>query len=70
METPPKTELRLAYVVCKRLLDPETWGHCDFDGELPVDSELSWRCPVCGALRSGVGHWVAPASSSIGHPDA
>ncbi|MGN6693889.1 MAG: hypothetical protein ACTHN0_06895, partial [Aquihabitans sp.] len=36
----------LLYVVCNRLLDPETNEHCEFDGELEfVDGVTS--CPGC-----------------------
>lgn len=43
----------LAYVVCNRLIDPETWEHCEFDGEVLVGFDSSWRCPGCGWLRHG-----------------
>lgn len=38
------------YVVCNRLLDPETNEHCEFDGEVTLEHSR-WRCPSCKALR-------------------
>lgn len=43
-----------AYVVCNRLIDPETWEHCEFDGIVSVGFDQAWRCPTCGRLRHGV----------------
>jgi hypothetical protein len=37
-----------AYVVCDRLLDPETNEHCEFDGDVFLDPKGYWRCPGCG----------------------
>lgn len=39
------------YVVCDRLLNPETNEHCEYDGRPPIDAEGYWRCPGCGARR-------------------
>ena len=38
------------YVVCNRLLDPETNEHCEFDGDMPVKDGI-WRCPSCLRVR-------------------
>ena len=41
------------YVVCNRLLNPETNEHCEFDGDVFVAHDRSWRCPGCRGLRRG-----------------
>jgi hypothetical protein len=41
----------VAYVVCNRLLDPETDEHCEFDGKVIVDGFGVWKCPSCGGMR-------------------
>lgn len=35
------------YVVCDRLLDPETNEHCEYDGRPPIDANGYWVCPGC-----------------------
>lgn len=40
--TPPRT----LYVVCNRLLDPETNEHCEFDGDVVFENGRA-RCPGC-----------------------
>lgn len=35
------------YLVCNRLLDPETTEHCEFDGDVVVDPTRTTRCPAC-----------------------
>jgi hypothetical protein len=42
---------RPKYRVCNRLLDPETNEHCEFDGNVAVSVDGSWRCPSCHAKR-------------------
>lgn len=37
----------MSYVVCDRLLDPETNEHCEFDGDVTLDDTGHWRCPAC-----------------------
>ena len=44
----------LRYVVCDRLLDPETNEHCEFDGRVHVTQKQTWLCPGCHAMRSGI----------------
>lgn len=44
--------MRLKYVVCNRLLDPETNEHCEFDGDRKVSPSGSWICPSCGKVRT------------------
>lgn len=39
------------YVVCDRLLDPETNEHCEFDGRVLVDANRGWACPGCHGRR-------------------
>lgn len=41
----------MPYVVCNRLLDPETNEHCEYDGNQVVVNGV-WTCPSCGARRS------------------
>ena len=43
----------MTYVVCNRLLDPETNQHCEFDGHLDLDGGY-WTCPGCHVRRR---HW-------------
>lgn len=51
-EPVPFTQLAgMTYVVCDRLLDPETNEHCEFDGYLVLDHRRRWRCPGCRAIR-------------------
>jgi hypothetical protein len=51
-EPVPFTQLAgMTYVVCDRLLDPETNEHCEFDGYLLLDEKRLWRCPGCGGVR-------------------
>lgn len=40
-------EARLAYVVCGRLLDPETNEHCEFDGRVLLNDRGAGTCPGC-----------------------
>lgn len=40
----------MTYVVCDRLLDPETNEHCEYDGDIPVDHLGYWICPSCRKL--------------------
>jgi hypothetical protein len=48
------------YVVCDRLLDPETNEHCEFDGDVPVDADGYWACPGCRARRRVANAWTDP----------
>ncbi len=43
--TPPRT----LYVVCNRLLDPETNEYCEFDGDVTFENRQG-RCPGCRRL--------------------
>ncbi|MHC9046791.1 hypothetical protein ACYX8G_19575 [Microbacterium saperdae] len=36
-----------AYVVCNRLLNPETNEHCEYDGRVPISDRGYGRCPGC-----------------------
>lgn len=38
------------YVVCDRLLDPETNEHCEFDGDVTIE-DGHWLCPGCRRRR-------------------
>lgn len=40
--------MTLHYVVCDRLLDPETNEHCEYDGYVTLPPERYYRCPGCG----------------------
>jgi hypothetical protein len=42
-----------AYVVCNRLLDPEMNEYCEFDGEVELADDNSWRCPGCRSRQFG-----------------
>jgi len=41
----------MTYVVCDRMLDPETNEHCEFDGYVGLDEKRLWCCPGCSAVR-------------------
>ena len=45
------TGVPTVYVVCNRMLDPETDMHCEFDGEVAVSPTGNWVCPVCKGNR-------------------
>lgn len=36
------------YVVCNRLLDSEMNRYCEYDGDVTLNPEGTWRCPACG----------------------
>jgi hypothetical protein len=46
-ETETDRDPGLTYVVCDRLLDPETNEHCEFDGDVKLDAKRHWVCPGC-----------------------
>lgn len=39
----------MTYVVCNRTLNIERPRHCEFDGDIELDSGRFWSCPSCGA---------------------
>ena len=57
-----------SYVVCDRLLNPETNQHCEYDGRPTIDIHGYWRCPGCGARHQVARAQLADARATTATP--
>ena len=54
-DTEENTMTKTRYLVCNRLLDPETNEYCEFDGDVDVTGNGWVLCPGCNGVLIGRG---------------